>query len=377
MPQLIENIFLFAAVQGFLLSLLLFLKKQNIYANRILAAAVLCISIDLVSNYLTAVKFYEKYPSTFGATVAFPFLYGPLFYFYALILIKRKERFELKFLLHFLPAIVLHLYLIPFYFLNSQEKMIQINIFLHAGEPVTYIFGLLSPVSGFIYTVLTFKVINKFNDNLKTHYSNIDKIKVNWLRYIIICGLFVWIVVALSPFIRVLLGHAAEGFRPIYLAVSIMVYAIGYGALIQPEVFTNEPIINEIEIINKSKNKYEKSNLTNNDIERIKQSLINIMQERKLYLNSELNLSQISDELEITNHNLSEVLNKAFGKNFYDFINSYRVDEVKERLKNPGFSNYSLLAIAFESGFSSKSSFNSIFKKYTNTTPSEYRKQLS
>ena len=100
-----------------------------------------------------------------------------------------------------------------------------------------------------------------------------------------------------------------------------------------------------------------------------------LAENKKAFLNSELTIDQLALEIGVSKHNLSETINSAFQKNFYDFVNSYRVEDFKQRIKNPEFANYSLIAVAFESGFSSKSSFNTIFKKYTGTTPSEYRKQ--
>ena len=375
MKELFDNIILFAAIQGFLFSVFLFRKKQNREANKVLAFAILCLSINLVVVYLSILKVYEKYPILYGATLGFSLLYGPLFYLYTLLLTKRVKKIGPKHLFHFIPFIFIRLYLIPYYFLSHQEKLIQIEKSSYDGDLILNVYSLFMPIYGFIYTVLSLKVIKKFNEDIKIHFSNIDKIKVNWLRFIIIGGLLVWIVIAFAFLINIFFSEESNGFNPVYLAISVFIYAIGYSALNQPEIFIDLQPIPEQEAAEKIKGKYEKSYLADADIEGIKQSLISLMQKEKLFLNSELNINQISEKLNITNHNLSEVLSKAFNKNFYDFINSYRVEEFKERIKNPDFSNYSLLAIAFESGFSSKSTFNTIFKKYTKTTPSEYRKQ--
>ena len=100
------------------------------------------------------------------------------------------------------------------------------------------------------------------------------------------------------------------------------------------------------------------------------------METDKLYLNSDLTLRELAEKLSISPHNLSEILNTRLNQSFYDFINRYRVEEVKRRLADNDSDKYSLIAIAFDSGFNSKSSFNTIFKKQTGSTPSQYRNQI-
>jgi len=106
-------------------------------------------------------------------------------------------------------------------------------------------------------------------------------------------------------------------------------------------------------------------------------NLLQIMETDKPYLNSDLTLRELAGKLSMSTHNLSEILNTRLNQNFYDFINRYRVEEVKRKLAEKESENFSLIAIAFDSGFNSKSTFNTIFKKYTGTTPSQYRKQRS
>jgi len=94
------------------------------------------------------------------------------------------------------------------------------------------------------------------------------------------------------------------------------------------------------------------------------------------YLNPDLTLPQLATEIGISTHLLSQVINEHFKLNFFDFINQYRVEAFKEKIVNSKYGNYSILGIALECGFNSKSAFNRIFKKYTGLTPSQYKESI-
>jgi AraC-like DNA-binding protein len=100
------------------------------------------------------------------------------------------------------------------------------------------------------------------------------------------------------------------------------------------------------------------------------------MASEKLYLDNDLTLQKLADRVNISTHNLSEVINSKLNLSYYDFINKHRVEEFKNRIANPANDKYNMLSIAFDSGFKSKGTFNSIFKKFTGTTPSEYKAKL-
>lgn len=104
--------------------------------------------------------------------------------------------------------------------------------------------------------------------------------------------------------------------------------------------------------------------------------LMALMQPEKPYRDSELTLTKLADMLSVSPHNLSEVINTQVGQNFFDFVNQYRVEEVKQNLANKEMQHFTLLALGLEAGFNSKSSFNAIFKKHTGAPPSEFRKNL-
>jgi len=379
MIDLFPNIFMLAIIQGVLLSIFLVVKKNNQHANRVLAVAIFILSLDLLSTYFFFTKLYLYFPIIFGANFAFPFIYGPVFYIYTKILISNEKKFSAKDLLHFIPFVLVHLYVSPFYLLSHQEKLARIDQFINQVQVDLVFIGFFKPIHGILYTILSLRLINKFNKKIQETFSNIEKKKLDWLEYLITATMVVWIIVAALVFVGIIFNPDYGAFDfVIYFSISLFIYAIGYGALNQPEVFGShaEEIIFSPKENLQSPAKYEKSSLTEKDIEQIRTKLLEQMKNEKLYLSNELTLTQLADELSVSNHNLSEVINTSFNKNFYEFVNSYRVEEVKKKIKNPDYTNHSLLAIAFESGFSSKSSFNSIFKKYTNATPSEYRKQF-
>ena len=119
--------------------------------------------------------------------------------------------------------------------------------------------------------------------------------------------------------------------------------------------------------------KYERSGLKEKDARKYLERLLKYMEEEKPYLDVDLSIHDISAELDIPRHYLTQVINGLLGKNFYTFINEYRIEEVKKLLVDEAYSKYTLTSIAFEAGFNSKSSFNSIFKKSTGMTPSQYK----
>ncbi|WP_101445717.1 AraC family transcriptional regulator [Aquimarina sp. MAR_2010_214] len=121
----------------------------------------------------------------------------------------------------------------------------------------------------------------------------------------------------------------------------------------------------------------KKSSLREEDQQRYMELILNYMEEEKPYLDHETKQSDIADKLNMSVHLFSEVLNVCFQKNFNNFINLYRVDTAKQLMKEPKYQHYKILAIGYEAGFPSKTSFNRVFKKLVGLTPTEYQKKLT
>ncbi|WP_425235081.1 helix-turn-helix domain-containing protein [Ulvibacterium sp.] len=120
--------------------------------------------------------------------------------------------------------------------------------------------------------------------------------------------------------------------------------------------------------------KYRNSGLDTKRSKQIQQALLELIKTTKPYLEKELTLYNLAERLKVQPNHLSQVINSLEGKNFFDFINMYRVEAAKEKIRLGDYQNLTLLGIAFESGFNSKASFNRAFKKFTGQTPTDYKK---
>jgi len=119
--------------------------------------------------------------------------------------------------------------------------------------------------------------------------------------------------------------------------------------------------------------RYERSGLTERQAERLKDSLMAVMDKQRPWQDSALTLADLAARLSTTPHNLSEVLNSQLGQTFYDFVNGYRVREVQRRITAGDARALKMLSLAMDAGFASKSTFNQVFKKHTSQTPSDFR----
>jgi AraC-like DNA-binding protein len=158
----------------------------------------------------------------------------------------------------------------------------------------------------------------------------------------------------------------------LFLSLSVFVILIGYFGLKQKIIYGNEDSSDPVSI-NAAQPKYAGSKLSGEEAKQLADQLKKHMLSSKTYQNPDLTLSMLATQMGISSHILSQVINEQFNLNFFDFVNQYRVEEFKQRITNPSYNNFSLLGIAFECGFNSKSAFNRIFKKATGYTPSQYK----
>lgn len=371
--NLISVINLLGIAQAIFFSAYLFqLNKTESKAHIFLALFLSAYALVQLNDVLEASNLFMVYPhlnSTFPILV---FALGPLIYFYVKSLTVKNFKFKLKHLLHFTPLLLLILILIPYFNLSAGEKVkIIINETKHPDQDntVSYI-GIIQIM---IYLVLSIKIIIGYSKDIKNHFSFTEKINLNWVLNLIVSLAIIWMLWFLDTrYPTNFLKYMEAGM------FTFFIYFLGFKGIKQPEIFkkTAEPDNNilETESIIPSK-KYEKTGISTEVIETAIARLTQFMETEKVYKNSQLTLSDLAVLTELPNHHLSQILNENLKLNFYDYVNKYRVEEVKRDLLNPQKNNFTILALALDAGFNSKASFNKAFKKHTGLSPSEFKYQ--
>ena len=238
-------------------------------------------------------------------------------------------------------------------------------------------FLLFTVISGPFYFMLSILLFKKLDINIFNNFSSYENVNLDWLRRLVYTFGGIWTILMIFTTIH----HVFQMFSWIFcthgltLSLSAFIILIGYYGLKQKEIFIQYPN-RDTEYVTEPKTKYTGIFIKDADIEQYVAKLKHFMTTQKPYLDANISLPVLANKLDIPSHHLSRVINEQFGANFFDFINQYRIEEVKTRIGNPEYENLSLLGIAFDCGFNTKSAFNRVFKKMTGFTPSEFRKQV-
>lgn len=385
---LTNSILLLAAAQGMLLAILIFQKYRQLYANRFLGAMMFLYSIILTQMLLTDLKVDRKFPHLMIIPIGISLLMGPLHYLYARSLVWSLHKIKKVDWLHFIPFALYEVMIVPEFFKPSQELATEMQKIYVEGLPIKYfIFNWLVLFQILTYMILTVFIIKRYSISIKNIFSTIEKVKLDWLRNITYMGILVVTIFFIENIFLLAGINLSHFFNLTSLLFAVFIYVMGYLGLLKSEIFAEPRVAKSISELpalayqdplatGAAHPKYEKSGLSPEKAKKYLTDLLKLMQDEKPYTDSELTLSQLADRLGISPHNLSEILNTQLKQNFFDFINHYRVEEVKKALIDPKQQHLTLLAIGFEAGFNSKTAFNTIFKKCVKMTPSEYRAQF-
>ncbi len=374
------------ALQGLFLAAVLIAQRSNRTANRLLALLMVEFTI-----YLAAGPFYTSgvirvYPHFLGISYHATWVFGPLVYLYARAASDRSWRFTSRALWHFVPVAVVVTLSWSIFTLSGAEKIALYQEWVTRGisPPLKYI-DPLRYVSGISYSAATMLYLRGHRHNVEQSYSNIERVNLRWLLWFSVATGSIWIMATGFK-----VSRASVSLRDEYitLAMALLVYGIGYMGLRQPEIFrlaTAElPVEKEASLEaasppderSKLSPQYERSGLDDREAKLLKSSLLAVMEREKPWKGSELTLSELATRVHSTPHKLSEVLNAHVGQTFYDFVNSYRVREVQRRIVAGDARSITMLALAMDAGFASKSAFNQAFRKHTRQTPSGFRQTV-
>ena len=368
------------------LSVLLSSKADKRLPDNILGVWLLCIAIYLLNYYLHYLGYWEKYPHLVGATHPFPLLFAPFVYLYVVTNLRQPQRLYWRDGLHFLPFVVTYVLMFPFLFgYSAAEKAMIDQADYHSPYQWLFTISFIAFVIVCVaYSVATYHKINHYEQIIGEQFAYNEGISLQWLRLLLIGFGIIFSVMIAGYVLQFLLEiELAVNIELIFLGLFVLLIAlIGFWGIRYQGIFTAE----KTKVLYSSEKReeaeeteeplkipeYRKSGLKPEEAKTLHQQLLALMATEKPYLEPKLSLAQLAESLGVLPNHLSQIINQYEGKNFYDFVNTYRVDEFIALAKKDTDKNFNLLGLAFEAGFNSKSSFNQVFKKIKGQTPSQF-----
>ena len=356
------------AFQGVVLAAgVMVVPRGNPVSNRLLSALVIVVSVILAEYVAYSSHLAGTFPFIEFGSTPLMFLIGPLFLFYVRSLLEPRFSFRWRDMLHFILFLALTMNYVPYYQLLGDRLwgwgppyatvIVEINGYLAMAAHI---------VVTAVYVVIGYATIRAAEIRAKNEDAETTLVQFDWLRRFFI--VFIAFLLVEIPALIVMAGlktHLAEIEYIMAMSLAAIIFFAGYHAIAQPEIFTSlrrkDPAV-----------PYRKSRLSPETVTSYAGLLMRHMETNKPFLDPEFNLGDLSGQLSIPRNHLSQTLNVELGVSFFDLVNRFRVEEAKRRLVDPSYGNLTIITVAFDSGFSSKASFNRIFKEATGVTPSAF-----
>lgn len=417
MELLLKILFALPVYQSVILSIFLFSSSSRklSYSRLLMGLFQLLMAFYFTFNFLYSIRAFEIVAALYFFILPVILMFIPVFYLYILSITSPIFRFKRSHIIHFLPAILITLLNTPYLFAPHAERLDFISHgFSMSGNNnlsgfllVIYMIGILGifTVQLAFYTIKAFRLYREHKTYIENRYSYTKNINLDWILASIVC----FVVFFVFNDILYLVGFRQQNLTQILynLAMLSTTLFVGYRGLIQIDLNSGEQNIGLKVLIQKDfrdnalmpnpidagksefsldsevqedieaskhaiSKKYSGSTLTGSQKKLLISKLEHLMQHEKLFINEKLSIEDVAIKLDTNSKYVSQIINETFNKNFYHFINSYRIDEAKRLLTSKGNEKYSILGIAQSVGFVSKSTFNVAFKRFTGLTPTEY-----
>jgi AraC-like DNA-binding protein len=354
-------------------------KKKKVLPDFLLIVWLLILGINMVTFFILDAH-HEEYPNSLPERIlieftdASVFLHGPIFLVYTFALSQVTFKLSRKYLLHLIPFILSFLFL-------TYSAVTGAGQSYHARMWLT----LLKMISVFLYTVSVIIQLRKHRKLVENIYSNTEEKNLSWVNFLSWGILMVWLISLISLLVNLstlVPLNPSIRFLP-NLSLCLFIYFMGYFGVRQTSIFVtrldpdfvsaNIEKIEHEEAGSTTERKYKKSGLNHEKADKLFTVLSEYMETKKPFLNPEISLFDLAKLLKVLPNHLSQVINVKTDQNFFDYINFYRVNKVKEYILNGRLGGHNLLGLAIDSGFNSKASFNRAFKRHTGLTPSEFK----
>lgn len=365
--------------QAVLLVLLLLTKRNKSVSDYILAGYLVLSALLIFFTYLEIWSRNNDLQHLWLINLRTPFilLIGPVLWLYVKSVTEQHFRFKLKYLLTLIPFLLVTVMFATRNYLQPELAITAARNAESSNNRFSFFFitGLIA-LSNLGYTGWGLVLINRYKKALKTYFSSTEKINLDWLRFIHISALIAYTGISgmyiVNRLFRIMSYQVLQ--QAGYSIAAVLVLVIGFFGIRKGSIFTSSHIDFDME---KSIDSEESTLKLTSEEEALVQRLLEFMKVEKPHLNPDVNLTLLSGKLKVSSDYLSAILNSRLNKNFYDFINHYRIEEFKLLCKDPENKNLTLISLAYDSGFNSKATFNRVFKREMNCTPSEYYSRVS
>jgi len=318
---------------------------------------------------------YHYFPNFLGVLFPIKLFLAPAIYFYVRSLVSDQQQwFHRKDILALTAPLMAMAVASPFYLLSAADKIALMSE--ATRDPELYKLALLGCQIGLglfiavslIYLYASFKLVLQNMQRVRMFFSRIDDKSLTWLRFVLIVLTLGWTSYGINEIWSITGTHSG------FVKFSIALFELLWIGLIAFHGLQQHPINTTSEqTITQSISSYAKSKLSHKRLETIAQRLDRSMIEDLLFQNPDLSLRQLSDQIGISENHISETFSRHFNKNFFDYVNGHRITLACQKLQAD---DQTILDIAMDVGFNSRSTFNADFKKQTGNTPSQYRKHL-
>ena len=365
---------LVGAIHSIYLAFIVLNKRRPALSDKVLATFFLLIGLSYGLLY-TAVEISERNLAVFLWN--YSLLICPFFWIYILSLVSPKARVH-RYLYYFIPYLLSSTYLL---YLNlTYPKRELLAIFLNdsfSEKPFLFLFfWLLDILSLPFFSFLSYRELTKYKHKIKDEFSYTEEINLDWLKGFVILGFAIWLITGLPFFVfPYFLDLGDEATLQVgFVAALPFIFYLGYFGYRQEVIFRRGPKkeLVMVEEGTRSQERYRKTGIDEGRRKAIALEVRSLVESEKLYLKSKLAMDDLVAYTDYSKHNISEAINMAFGKTFYEFINEMRVIEFERRVHQGAHHQFTLLSIAYDCGFNSKTSFNRIYKALRGQTPTAF-----
>jgi len=381
--MLFQILITIGASQALALSILLLLKRQRHIKDHLLSMTLmLMFGIIMLFNYREELLATRLPLCLHSFTLAYLVL--PVFYQYIrAATIDQCPGITRGTLPHFIPFLLVAVLMAVNYLpMPWEEQILLLDTIYKGSGPLWFqfvYFGLFFFMFPF-YLWRSLRELQKHEEYLLTRFSYTENVSLGWLNRFVWAVAIVWIGFVVFEVIG---GQVLDdpisglGMNMAFLVFVGCISALGiYGLRYQTIFVDPAELVSEKPMVPIDASIAEGPQPDPQETVRQLQHLRRIMDEQKPHLQARLTLQDLAEICEMAPHQLSRLINDSLDQHFFDFINGYRVQTFQKLVVDPGKQSFTLLALAHEAGFNSKSTFNAIFKKVTGTTPSAYARKV-